>query len=57
MELTDEELNAIQSIVYDEVYYGDDWVVYATPGANDFVDALRSGLEKLDAEIKRRDRL
>lgn len=54
MDLTDEELGAIQSAVYDEVYYGDDWIVYAEKGESDYVDSLRSGLAKLDAEGTRR---
>lgn len=51
MELTDDELMAIHSVVYDEVYYGDDYVVY---GDGDYAIALRAGLAKLSEESKRR---
>lgn len=51
MEFTDDELMAIYSVVYDEVYYGDDDVVY---GDGDYAVSLRAGLEKLSAEAKRR---
>ena len=54
MHLSDEELMAVQSCVYDQVYYGDDWIVYAVKGENDYADALRAGLAKLDEEIKGR---
>lgn len=54
MELTDEELIAMHSVVYDTVYYGDDSVVYAVPGTSVGVDALRSAEKKLDDEIDRR---
>lgn len=54
MELSDDELMAIYSAVYDEVYYGDDWVVYTSPGVDDYVDAIRAGLEKLNAAAKER---
>ncbi len=51
MELTDDELSAIWGVIYDEVYYGDDEIVY---GDGPTSVNLRSGLEKLNAEIKRR---
>lgn len=51
MTLTDEELMAIYSAVYDEAYYGDDDVVY---GNGDYAVALRKGLAKLEDEAKRR---
>ena len=56
MELTDAELDCLHSALYDEVYYGDDHIVYADPGADEYVDNLRSALGKLDDEIKRRER-
>lgn len=54
MDLTDDELMAVYSAVHDEAYYGDDWIVYADPGDDGYVDALRAGLEKLNAEAKER---
>lgn len=51
MNLSDDELMAIYSVVYDEVYYGDDEIVYGD--GQDAVN-LRSGLEKLREEIERR---
>lgn len=51
MDLSDEELEAVQSLVYDEVYYGDDNVVYGPDG-----DYLRAALEKLDKAIEIRNR-
>lgn len=51
MELTDEELYHLQYLVYDEVYYGDDSVVY---GEGDYATSLRSVLEKINAELKKR---
>lgn len=51
MELTDAELEAIQSAIYDEVYYGDDNIVYGPNG-----DILRSALVKLDKAIETRNR-
>ena len=51
MELTNDELMAIYSCVYDEAYHGDDEVVY---GDDDYAVALRAGLEKLNAEAKER---
>lgn len=50
-ELTDEELVAVHSCVYDEVYYGDDDVVY---GDGDYAVALRSALKKVEDETSRR---
>lgn len=51
MDLTDEELDVVYDILYDEVYYGDDEFVYGdSPEAN----AARSALEKLNVEGKRR---
>lgn len=52
MELTDDELMAVYSCVYDEAYYGDDEVVY---GNGDYAVALRKGLAKLEDESKRRN--
>lgn len=52
MDLTDEELNEIWSVLYDKVYYGDDDYVY---GDSPEAVAGRSALEKLRAEIKRRN--
>jgi len=51
MELTDSELDSVQSVLYEEVYYGDDDVVY---GDGPYVVALRSALAKVEDEIKRR---
>ena len=51
MDLTDEELYHLQYLVYDEVHYGDDDVVY---GENEYSVALRSVLEKINAELKKR---
>lgn len=51
MELTDEEIDALHSCVYDEVYYGDDDVVYDD---SDYAVNLRSALEKITDEAKRR---
>lgn len=52
MELSDEELDAVHSVVYDEAYYGDDHVVYGDEG-----DVLRAALAKIEAEVLRRERL
>ena len=49
MNLTDEELEEIFDTLYDEVYYGDDEIVYTSQG-----DVLRSALAKVEDEIKRR---
>lgn len=54
MYLSDEELSAVHSVIYDEVYYGDDEIAYATPGSSELADSLRSALEFLDAEGKSR---
>jgi len=51
VELTDDELMAVYSCVYDEVYYGDDDVVY---GPDDYAVALRKGLAKIEDEAKGR---
>lgn len=51
MNLTDEELSAIWGVVYDQVYYGDDEIVY---GDGPTAVNLRSALAKLDDESKRR---
>ena len=51
MELTDSELDSVQSCLYEEVYYGEDEVVY---GDGPYAVALRSALAKVDDEIKRR---
>lgn len=49
MDLTDEEFEALHSCLYDEVYYGDDNIVYGSDG-----DILRSALGKVEDEAKRR---
>lgn len=49
MELSDEELMAVHSCVYDEVYYGDDSIVYGAEG-----DILRDALGKVTDEMERR---
>jgi len=51
MELTNDELMAMYSCVYDEVYYGDDDVVY---GDGEYAVALRGALRKVEDETKRR---
>ena len=51
MELTDDELDALYACVYDEVFYGDDDVVY---GEGEYAVNLRAGWVKLNEEIKRR---
>lgn len=51
MELTDEELDAIHSCLYDEAHYGDDDVVY---GDSLYAVNLRSALEKVTNEAKAR---
>lgn len=51
MDLTDSELDSVQSCLYEEVYYGEDEVVY---GDGPYAVALRSALAKVDDEIKRR---
>lgn len=51
MELTDDELVATYSCLYDEAHYGDDEVVY---GDGDYSVALRSALAKVEDETKRR---
>lgn len=51
MNLTDEELDAVHSYIYNGVYYGDDSVVYGNEG-----DLLRAALTKIEAEVLRRER-
>lgn len=51
MELTNEELYAVHSCLYDEVYYGDDEVVY---GDSPYAVSLRSALEKVTNEAEAR---
>ena len=47
MELTDDELEALHTCVYDEVNYGDDEVVY---GTGVYALYLRSALAKMEDE-------
>jgi len=49
--LTDEELEAVHTRLYDMVYYGDDSVVY---GDGLYSSNLRSALAKVDNEAKKR---
>lgn len=51
MELTDAEVDAVWSILYNEVHYGDDDFVY---GDSPEAVAARSALEKFRAELKER---
>lgn len=51
MELTDDELGALHSCLYEEVFYGDDEVVY---GDSEYAITLRQALGKVDDEAKRR---
>lgn len=51
MELTDDELMAVHSCLYDEAYYGDDEVVY---GNGEYAVSLRTALAKVEDEAKRR---
>lgn len=51
MELTDEELDAMHTCLYDEAYYGDDDVVY---GDGEYSVNLRSALGKVEDEIEAR---
>lgn len=51
MDLTNDELAALYECVSDEVYYGDDEVVY---GHGDYAVSLRSALLKINAEAARR---
>ncbi len=51
MELTDEELNVVHDVVYGEVMYGDDEIVY---GDGDDARNLRSALIALTVEAKKR---
>lgn len=52
IEFTDAELSAVHSVLYDEVYYGDDEVVY---GNDPHTIALRTALAKVEDEAKRRN--
>ena len=47
MGLSDEELEAVHSCVYNEVHYGDDNIVYGSDG-----DTLRAALEGIEGEAK-----
>jgi hypothetical protein len=49
--LTDEELAVAHRVLYDEVFYGDDYVVY---GDSPEAEALRSVLRKVEDEAKKR---
>lgn len=49
MDLNDEELSEVHSIVYDYCYYGDNEVVYGEEG-----DVARVALGKILDECKRR---
>ena len=49
MELTDQELEEIHSVMYDHVYYGDDSIVYGPAG-----DLARAALGRVEDEAKRR---
>ena len=49
MELSDDELEAVWDVLYDEVYYGDDDVVY---GDGPKSINLRSALAKVEHEAK-----
>jgi hypothetical protein len=51
MDLADDELMAVYSCVHDQVYYGDEEVVY---GNGDYAVALRKGLAKIEDEAKGR---
>ena len=51
MELTDDELSHLHTLLFDEVLYGDDDVVY---GDGKEAASLRSALEKVEDEAKRR---
>lgn len=51
MELSNEELDALYSCVFDEVMYGDDSVVY---GDDEYAVNLRAALTKVTNEAKRR---
>lgn len=48
-ELTDEELEELHAVAYDQAYYGDDEIVYSSAG-----DALRAAVRKLENEAKKR---
>jgi hypothetical protein len=49
MDFSDEELEELHSVLYDEAYYGDDNIVYGSDG-----DMLRRVLGKVDDEAKNR---
>lgn len=49
---SDEELDAVHSVLYDEAYYGDDEIVYTDKG-----DVLRRALGKVEDEIEKRRRV
>jgi hypothetical protein len=55
MDLTDEELTEVHSVIYDEVYYGEDEVVYKTTERGTLInERLSSALEKVESEAKNR---
>lgn len=51
MELTDAELDSLHGVLYDQVHYGSDEIVY---GDGQEAVNLRSALEKVTNEAKRR---
>jgi hypothetical protein len=51
MDFTDEELSALHGIVYDEAYYGDDWIVY---GDSPEAQMIQRVMQIIDTEVKRR---
>ena len=51
MDLTNDELDALHSCLYEEVHYGDDEVVY---GDGEYAVNLRLTLRKVYDEAKRR---
>lgn len=53
MDLTDEELSAIYSILYDEYFYGRELMYQDTEEA----EGVASALPKIENEITRRGRL
>lgn len=52
MELTDDELDAVYGILYDQYHYGQELVYQGAEEAEN----VRTAMEKIDAEIKRRER-
>lgn len=52
MDLTDAELSAMHSVLYNEAYYGDDEMVY---GNSPHAIALRTALAKVEDEAERRN--